>query len=156
MTTTTVVNVGDKVFVKDLEQAWIRGDVQSIAEGKVTVQTEDGVKTAPIADVVSSPAEVNADDMIMLQSEHESALVECLRVRYMTQDQMYTYVGNGVLMAVNPFQPLKMNRPQEVANFRGKDPTEVAPHGESFLLTRKKLIFQIFQYTYCLVRPIKL
>ncbi|KAK6941316.1 Myosin, N-terminal, SH3-like [Dillenia turbinata] len=123
--------VGSHVWVEDPKLAWIDGEVFSINDDEVHVQTTDGRKiVANISKVFPKDTEAppaGVDDMTKLSYLHEPGVLQNLATRY-ELNEIYTYTGN-ILIAVNPFQRLPhLYDTHMMEQYKGAGFGELSPH----------------------------
>lgn len=108
------LSVGDAVFFKHPKHSWVLGSVSSVDGGDmVTCRSDDGRRQV-VGDTIPklkkehdvTPAMVNlvdedVSDLLHLTVLHESTLLRCLCLRYLS-DVIYTNVGQ-IVVALNPF-----------------------------------------------------
>ncbi|WPT16300.1 Myosin-11 [Picochlorum sp. SENEW3] len=100
-------SVGSRVWLRDLEHGWVRGEVLRLHEdGKLIVKMENGTEESFDESEIplQNPGERGVEDMITLTYLNEPGVLWNLKVRYQ-QDDIYTYTGS-ILIAVNPFTPM--------------------------------------------------
>ncbi|TVU34255.1 hypothetical protein EJB05_16086, partial [Eragrostis curvula] len=123
--------VGSHVWVEDPTLAWIDGEVVSIKNNEVQVQTSNGKKVTTDKSKVF-PKDMEAppggvDDMTRLSYLHEPGVLQNLATRY-ELNEIYTYTGS-ILIAVNPFQRLPhLYDTHMMEQYKGADFGELSPH----------------------------
>nr|AAT85070.1 myosin heavy chain class XI E3 protein, putative [Oryza sativa Japonica Group] len=123
--------VGSHVWVEDPILAWIDGEVVSIKDNEVHVQTSNGKKVKTNKSKVF-PKDMEAppggvDDMTRLSYLHEPGVLQNLATRY-ELNEIYTYTGS-ILIAVNPFQRLPhLYDTHMMEQYKGADFGELSPH----------------------------
>ncbi|VAH77128.1 unnamed protein product [Triticum turgidum subsp. durum] len=136
--------VGSHVWVEDPTLAWIDGEVVSIKNNEVHVQTSNGKKEMDCQLHCNAFAQVNTDrskvfpkdmeappggvdDMTRLSYLHEPGVLQNLATRY-ELNEIYTYTGS-ILIAVNPFQRLlHLYDTHMMEQYKGADFGELSPH----------------------------
>ncbi|GLI63183.1 hypothetical protein VaNZ11_005953 [Volvox africanus] len=131
MDATIIHTVGTLVWIKDEEEAWIKGEVIKVENGFVVVRTD-----ATGAEVKCSSEDAplqnrdnnrGVDDMTRLSYLHEPAVLWNLNTRY-AYDYIYTYTGT-ILIAINPFTSLPHLYGEHMMNeYRGVNVGDIAPH----------------------------
>ncbi|KAJ8409048.1 hypothetical protein AAFF_G00240690 [Aldrovandia affinis] len=116
-------------FVADDKVEYIKGQITSKDEGKVTVNTEDG-RTVTVKEENVHPQNPpkfdKIEDMAMFTFLHEPAVLFNLKERYAVW-MIYTYSGL-FCVTVNPYKWLPVYDSQVVAAYRGKKRSEAPPH----------------------------
>ncbi|EES03165.2 hypothetical protein BDA96_03G215100 [Sorghum bicolor] len=131
MGTPVNIIVGSHVWVEDPNLAWIDGEVVSIKNNEVHVQTSSGKKVTTDRSKVF-PKDMEAppggvDDMTRLSYLHEPGVLQNLATRY-ELNEIYTYTGS-ILIAVNPFQRLPhLYDTHMMEQYKGADFGELSPH----------------------------
>ncbi|KAK3164631.1 hypothetical protein QOZ80_1AG0022100 [Eleusine coracana subsp. coracana] len=131
MGTPVNIIVGSHVWVEDPTLAWIDGEVVSIQNNEVQVQTSNGKKVTTDKSKVF-PKDMEAppggvDDMTRLSYLHEPGVLQNLATRY-ELNEIYTYTGS-ILIAVNPFQRLPhLYDTHMMEQYKGADFGELSPH----------------------------
>uniref|UniRef100_A0A0D3FMK2 Myosin motor domain-containing protein n=1 Tax=Oryza barthii TaxID=65489 RepID=A0A0D3FMK2_9ORYZ len=131
MGTPVNIIVGSHVWVEDPNLAWIDGEVVSIKDNEVHVQTSNGKKVKTNKSKVF-PKDMEAppggvDDMTRLSYLHEPGVLQNLATRY-ELNEIYTYTGS-ILIAVNPFQRLPhLYDTHMMEQYKGADFGELSPH----------------------------
>ncbi|CAO2183552.1 unnamed protein product [Urochloa humidicola] len=131
MGTPVNIIVGSHVWVEDPTLAWIDGEVVSIKNNEVHVQTSNGKKVITDRSKVF-PKDMEAppggvDDMTRLSYLHEPGVLQNLATRY-ELNEIYTYTGS-ILIAVNPFQRLPhLYDTHMMEQYKGADFGELSPH----------------------------
>ncbi|XP_051141861.1 myosin-6-like isoform X2 [Andrographis paniculata] len=123
--------VGSVVWVEDLDEAWIDGEVVAVNGEDVRVQTTSGkTVVAKVSNVYPKDAEAppsGVDDMTKLAYLHEPGVLQNLKSRY-DINEIYTYTGN-ILIAVNPFQRLPhLYDSHMMSQYKGAAFGELSPH----------------------------
>lgn len=110
--TPSQLSVGDLVFFRHPKHSWILGNVVTV-DGQVTCRSDDPKRSCvgelvpklkPEADVtaaMSNLVDEDVADLLHLTVLHESTLLRCLYLRYIS-DVIYTNVG-AIVVALNPF-----------------------------------------------------
>jgi myosin-5 len=129
---------GTNVWVPHDDEVWTRGTVVSASGKKVKVQTSRGeIIEASVKDLQlchgSAGQDAKLDDLTMLPDLHSPALLSAVAERY-TRDKIYTFTG-PILLAVNPFKPLKgLYSAKEMTRYMKSvpsDETKLPPHAYS-------------------------
>eukprot|EP00249_Psilotum_nudum_P030905 c44124_g1_i1 orf=3-758(-) len=124
-------SVGSKVWIEDIELAWIEAEVLRVENQKVKAKTRNGkLVVTPIFKVYAKDGDVlsgGVDDMTKLAYLHEPGVLYNLATRYELND-IYTYTGN-ILIAVNPFTKLPhLYDSHMMEQYRGSPLGELSPH----------------------------
>ncbi|XP_057512502.1 myosin-11-like isoform X2 [Actinidia eriantha] len=123
--------VGSHVWVEDLDEAWIDGQVSKINGQEVEIQASDG-KTVVANLSKIHPKDMEApsggvDDMTKLSYLHEPGVLQNLSIRYQL-NEIYTYTGS-ILIAINPFQRLPhLYDGHMMEQYKGAPFGELSPH----------------------------
>ena len=109
-----MAKVGDTVFFRHDRHSWILGTIEETSRGVCACRANDrlrGVVTGvatnlsverDIYHVIESLIDEDVDDLLHLTVLHDSTLLRCLYLRYITRDVIYTNVG-AIVVALNPF-----------------------------------------------------
>ncbi|KAL9687837.1 hypothetical protein QQ045_032244 [Rhodiola kirilowii] len=129
--TTRQLVVGFLVWVEDLDEAWVDGEVAEINGEEVTIDCSSGKTiTANASQVYPRDADLpsgGVEDMTRLAYLHEPGVLYNLRCRY-DMNEIYTYTGN-ILIAVNPFRKLPHLYDADVmGRYKGAPFGELSPH----------------------------
>lgn len=128
--TTSLHSVGSKIWLRDLQEGWVRGEVLRLGnDNELIVRMEDGTeqKFQESEIPLQNPGERGVEDMITLTYLNEPGVLWNLRVRY-EQDDIYTYTGS-ILIAVNPFAPMPhLYGPHMMEQYKDVDQGELSPH----------------------------
>ncbi|CAN1271195.1 XI-E [Linum perenne] len=129
----TSVNIieGSQVWVEDLDQAWLAGQVLKITGQNAEIECSDGKKvTLNLSKIYPKDMEAPAggvDDMTKLSYLHEPGVLQNLKSRY-ELNEIYTYTGN-ILIAINPFQRLPhIYDSHMMQQYKGAPFGELSPH----------------------------
>ncbi|KAF3161296.1 hypothetical protein TWF225_009530 [Orbilia oligospora] len=117
------------VWVKDPEQAFVKGYVESEEDNVLLVICDDGSQRNVPADQVDkvNPAKFDkAADMAELTHLNEASVVHNLHMRYQS-DLIYTYSGL-FLVTVNPYCPLPIYTNEYIEMYRDRSRDETQPH----------------------------
>ncbi|KAL8258997.1 hypothetical protein R6Q59_026950 [Mikania micrantha] len=125
------LGVGSLVWVEDLEEAWIDGEVIEVNGEDIRVASTSGkTVVAKSSNVYPKDAEAppcGVDDMTKLAYLHEPGVLNNLRSRY-DINEIYTYTGS-ILIAVNPFTRLPhLYDSHMMAQYKGAAFGELSPH----------------------------
>lgn len=120
-------------------EGWAPGRVDSLADGGTYIVVDEQGQQFNVPQNKARPVDPNClqgvDDLLDLGDFNEGALLHDIRVRYF-QDEIYTGIGNPILISVNPYQALpclyteakqKYYRNQGAAISQGAN-TKIAPH----------------------------
>eukprot|EP00197_Chlamydomonas_leiostraca_P009765 CAMPEP_0202867474 /NCGR_PEP_ID=MMETSP1391-20130828/9454_1 /ASSEMBLY_ACC=CAM_ASM_000867 /TAXON_ID=1034604 /ORGANISM="Chlamydomonas leiostraca, Strain SAG 11-49" /LENGTH=1634 /DNA_ID=CAMNT_0049547521 /DNA_START=190 /DNA_END=5094 /DNA_ORIENTATION=- len=122
--------VGSKVWVKDANESWIKGEVVRVDNGGalLVVKTENGESQVKPEELpLQNPDVQGVEDMTRLSYLHEPGVLWNLKCRYMVDD-IYTYTGT-ILIAINPFAALPhLYGTHMMDQYRGADLGELSPH----------------------------
>ena len=102
--------VGARVWVKHHHDGeWREGTVTRMVDPEIDVQLdgEDVVITKQQYSDVHLVNDLVVEDLTKLDFLHEPGILDCLRIRH-ASDQIYTYSGDGILVAVNPHRPVPL------------------------------------------------
>ncbi|XP_047503625.1 unconventional myosin ID [Pieris napi] len=75
---------------------------------------------------MTTQPEVGVPDFVLLDNLTTDKFIENLNLRFQ-HNKIYTYIGE-VLVSVNPYKTLDIYGPQHMAQYRGREMFEVAPH----------------------------
>ncbi|CAK8985894.1 Unconventional myosin-Ic (Myosin I beta) (MMI-beta) (MMIb) (Myosin heavy chain myr 2) [Durusdinium trenchii] len=101
---------GTAVWVRDPDEAWVRGTIHGSDDGRIVVLL--GRKTVTVEPVDVEPVLSAKDnlhrvqDLTKLPALHEPALLQALEDRF-AKDKIYTFTG-PILLAVNPFKTVNI------------------------------------------------
>ncbi|CAA2934072.1 myosin-6-like [Olea europaea subsp. europaea] len=131
MVASVSLGMGSLVWVEDLDEAWIDGEVVAVNGEDIKVQCTSGkIVVAKSSNVYPKDAETppcGVDDMTKLAYLHEPGVLHNLKTRY-DINEIYTYTGN-ILIAVNPFQKLPhLYDSHMMAQYKGAAFGELSPH----------------------------
>ncbi|KAF3457491.1 hypothetical protein FNV43_RR02149 [Rhamnella rubrinervis] len=100
--------VGSHVWMEDLDEAWIDGEVVEVNDEEIKISCTSGkTVAAKVSSIYPKDPEFppcGVDDMTKLAYLHEPGVLLNLKCRY-DINEIYTYTGN-ILIAVNPFRRL--------------------------------------------------
>ncbi|KAK6360451.1 hypothetical protein TWF730_006593 [Orbilia blumenaviensis] len=117
------------VWVKDPEQAFVKGYVESEEDNVLLVICDDGSQRNVPSDQVDkvNPAKFDkAADMAELTHLNEASVVHNLHMRYQS-DLIYTYSGL-FLVTVNPYCPLPIYTNEYIEMYKDRSRDETQPH----------------------------
>ena len=98
-----------------------------LSAAKVKVQLPDGSNEEyAINDLLPCNTESNLEDVCSLTYLSEAAVLDCVRVRFLAK-VIYTWVAR-ILIAMNPFERLKIYDNDMKAHYAKTDPRSAAPH----------------------------
>nr|XP_043608982.1 myosin-6 [Erigeron canadensis] len=125
------LGIGSLVWVEDLDDAWIDGEVIGVTGEEIKVASTSGkTVVAKSSNVYPKDAEAppcGVDDMTKLAYLHEPGVLNNLRSRY-DINEIYTYTGS-ILIAVNPFTRLPhLYDSHMMAQYKGAQFGELSPH----------------------------
>ena len=123
------VAVGDKLWIKHEEHAWLAGRVSKLDSVNATIDTEIGqlkikLDEAKKLEPCGSHIDDSVDNLVDLDELSEGAILHHTRKRYKTQ-AIYTNVG-AILVAVNPFERLNIYGENDIK--QASNPAVSRPH----------------------------
>jgi myosin heavy subunit len=123
------VAVGDRVWIKHEEHAWLSGRITKLDPSFATLDTEAGqikMKTAEAHKLEPCGSHIDdaVDNLVDLDELSEGAILHHTRKRY-KQQTIYTNVG-AILVAVNPFERLNIYGENDIK--QASNPTVSRPH----------------------------
>ncbi|KAI4329848.1 hypothetical protein MLD38_028188 [Melastoma candidum] len=126
-----MATVGSSVWLEDLDDAWIDGEVIEVKDDELKVLCTSGktveVKASAVFPKDTEVPSSGVDDMTKLAYLHEPGVLQNLRIRY-DMNEIYTYTGS-ILIAVNPFRKLPhLYDGHMMAQYKGADIGELSPH----------------------------
>jgi hypothetical protein len=128
----SLLNRGDECWVPQEQDGFVLGTVVQHDEGRDVINVKDKrsgrAADWPSADVaLVNPKESDGcKDNTMLMYLQEPHMLHNLRVRY-AKDAIYTLTAH-ILIACNPFKPLKIYRQEHMAHYSGKSLGLIEPH----------------------------
>jgi hypothetical protein len=127
------VFAGGRVWVPDDAEGWVPAMVVSISANQktVTVQNAAGQRVDVARELVGAaeiPPHPHAlDDLTLLVDVHEAPVLLTLKERFKSDD-IYTYIGQSVIIAVNPFRWLPSASAETLRSYIGVEQGETPPH----------------------------